>query len=369
MKTKMRMFLTSIMLFGIVLSTTGCFIKPYNKPAVVQIETNETAFLVDMRSDESTSADSMTLIQRKDVVIDGYWVQTGRMGGTGYYRPNSKVLVVSRRPVEVRWDGEGGNPVVKAVSSESVGFQIPLVVNATIQSDENALLYLNWFRSNTNNGDVGENNNAMEKVREEAEPLESAVNRIIFPVINNVLSGLFLEVPIIECESNRVDFVRQAYDAAAEEAAKYGITLLILSSTDGLLYDDPEFQNRINQLAVEKMRENVLAQENMNALAQQEVEKTKANTEAEVARIQANIAAEIAKSQELTLDIQSRQIDIEGRRTLYTAEAEAIKMRARNPWPEILVVQDLETLGQLGVIPSNSQTINAESEEESQWLK
>jgi nucleotide-binding universal stress UspA family protein len=320
---------------------TGC-IRPYNRPAVVQIETNETAFLVDMRSDGSASADSMTKIQRKDVLIDGYWVQTGRFSNRGYWRPTQKVLVVSRKPVEIYWPASERDPVVRAVSSESVGFRIPLVINAAIQSDEDASSYLKWFKSNreANQSVQWDKIKASEwPVREEAEPLESAVNRVVFPVINNKLSELFLQVPIIECESKRVEFVTEAFETARREAAKYGITLLILSSTDGLLYDDPEFQNRINDLAVAKMYENVLRQEQLNAAAEQQVKTTQAQTEAEVARIQGQ-----------TVDIQRRQMEIEGQRLIYQAQADAIRTQADKAWPATLVVEDLDMLGSLGLV-------------------
>jgi hypothetical protein len=330
----MAMFLVCVLLAGCV--------RPYNRPAVVQIETNETAFLVDMRSDGSASADTMTKIQRKDVLIDGYWVQTGRFQNNGYWRPTQKVLVVSRKPVEIYWPGSGSDPTVRAVSSESVGFKVPLVVNATIQTDEDAATYLKWFKSNreANQAVQWEKINASEwLIREEAEALENAINRVIFPVVNNKLSELFLQIPIIECESKRVEFVARAFEAAKAEAAKYGITLLILSSTDGLLYDDGEFQKRINDLAVAKMRENVLRQDEVNARAEQGVKTTQAQTEAEVARIQGQ-----------TVDIQRRQMEIEGQRLIYQAQADAIRTQANKAWPTTLVVEDLTMLGNLGLV-------------------
>jgi hypothetical protein len=319
----------------------GC-IRPYNRPAVVQIETNETAFLVDMRSDGSASADSMTKIQRKDVLIDGYWVQTGRFPNSGYWRPTQKVLVVSRKPVEIHWSESSSDPTVRAVSSESVGFRVPLVINATIQSDEDAAVYLKWFKSNreANQAVQWERINASKwPIREEAEPLENAINRVIFPVVNNKLSELFLQVPIIGCESKRVEYVVQAFEAARAEAAKYGITLLILSSTDGLLYDDSEFQRRINNLAVAKLHENVLRQDELNAVAERKVKTTEAQTEAEVARIQGQ-----------TVDIQRRQMEIEGQRLIYQAQADAIRTQANKAWPTTLVVEDLDMLGNLGLV-------------------
>jgi hypothetical protein len=333
-----NLFLVFTVLAGVMLA--GC-IRPYNRPAVVQIETNETAFLVDMRSDGSASADDMTKIQRKDVLVDGYWVQTGRFQYSGYWRPTQKVLVVSRKPVEINWSASSSDPTVRAVSSESVGFRIPLVINATIQSDDDASTYLKWFKSNRNAAETRwEHINASEwPIREEAESLESAINRVIFPVVNNKLSELFLQVPIIECESKRVEFVLQAFEAAKSEAVKYGITLLILSSTDGLLYDDNEFQQRINDLAVAKMKENVLRQDHANAAAEQRVKTTQAETEASVARIQGQ-----------TVDIQRRQMEIEGQRLIYQAQADAIRTQANKAWPATLVVQDLEMLGNLGLV-------------------
>jgi hypothetical protein len=215
------------------------------------------------------------------------------------------------------------------------------VANATIQSDEDAAIYLKWFKSNRAGGDTEwERINASEwPIREEAEPLESAINRVIFPVVNNKLSELYLQVPIIECESKRVEFVLQAFEAARNEAVKYGITLLILSSTDGLLYDDTEFQQRINDLAVAKMRENVLRQDQANAVAEQRVKTTQAETEASVARIQGQ-----------TVEIQRRQMEIEGQRLIYQAQADAIRTQANKAWPTTLVVENLDMLGSLGLV-------------------
>jgi hypothetical protein len=295
-----------------------------------------------MRSEDSAATDAMTKIQRKDVLIDGYWVQTGRYSASGYWRPTQKVLVVSRKPVEIHWSESNSDPTVRAVSSESVGFRIPLVINATIQSDEDAATYLKWFKSNRENNQsvLWERINASEwPIREEAEPLENAINRVIFPVVNNKLSELFLKVPIIECESSRVEFISLAFEAAKTEAAKYGVTILILSSTDGLLYDDAEFQKRINDLAAAKMRENILRQDQLNATAEQRVKTTQAQTEAEIARIQGQ-----------TVDIQRRQMEIEGQRLIYQAQADAIRTQANKAWPTTLVVEDLEMLGTLGLV-------------------
>jgi hypothetical protein len=334
MRKVMRMILLALTFTVVLVALTGC--RKYNRPAVVQIEPNESAFLVDMRSDNAVTTDQMTLIQKKDVIIEGYWVKTGYMWWSGHYRPTQRVLVVSRRPVEQRWDGEDGNPIIRVASRESVGFAVPLVINATIINDEDALTYLTWFRTSQ---DVDRSNKPMENVREEAEPLENAINRVIMPIIANALSEMFLDKPIIEAEPNRVAFVREAFERAQEEAKVYGITLLTLASTDGLLYDDPNFQAKINELAGEKMREAVLIQQELNAKAEQDLAKTQAETTALVAETLAS-----------TLEIQLRQAEIEGVQRLYEAQAQAIIRRASLAWPTTLIVQDLLSLEQLGLL-------------------
>ncbi|MCL2519695.1 MAG: SPFH domain-containing protein [Spirochaetaceae bacterium] len=298
---------------------------PFNRPTVVQVETNEIAFLVSMvDASHEAGQQEFSLDNRRDIVIRGHWIQTGFFRPSGHFRPTHRVLVVSQRPVNLIWDD------VRAVSMESVGFRIPLVINASIQSAEDAELYLRWFRSSDSSGGI----------REEAMSLEQALNNVILPIVTNRLSEQFLTVPIVEAERNRVDFVRMAFELAQEEAKQYGITIMTLASTDGLIYDDINFQARINDLAVASMRENILRQEQINAQSEQEV-----------ALIRARTAQQEAQILSSTINVQRQQAEIRVIEIVGEAEAAAIRRRAENQWPSTLIIQDLEMLGSLGVVP------------------
>jgi hypothetical protein len=143
MKKKLFSFLITLAAVFFMASIIGC--RPYNRPRIVQVEANETAFIVDARGEtEAVQKDSMQKVNKRDVEIYGYWVKTGRLNVNGYWRPLQRVIVVTRKPVEVYWGDSLNTPTIKVASKESVGFTVPIVVNATIL-DEDAATYLNWF--------------------------------------------------------------------------------------------------------------------------------------------------------------------------------------------------------------------------------
>jgi hypothetical protein len=324
-----------VLVVVLALSMVGC--ARWQRPrAVVQIETNETAILIDMGAADSTAIEG-SVDMRRDIVIMGRWVQTGRFDWQGHWRPQHRVMVVSRRPVNVDW-GVRGVQTVSAVSREQARFRIPLIINASIQNDEDAQTFLRWFRAGVEGVDETHRGVDHWRIREEAQPLEDVLNRHIFPVVSDRLNELFRETPIVEAESVRVDFIRQAHITAQEAADQFGITIITLAGTDGLVFDDSEFQKAINELAVLGMQQNVLQQEQRNAVAAQEVARVQANTES----IRANIMAQ-------TVPAQRQLMQIEVDRRIGEARAEALLIEARRALPTTLIVQDLEMLGTLGV--------------------
>jgi hypothetical protein len=295
-----------------------------------------------MTDDGTTSAvTDLTQIQKKDVEIVGYWIQTGRTHLSGYWRPEQKVLVVSKKPVSIEWSQDPVNPTIKVASKESVGFTVPIVLNATIENDADARKYLTWFKSSQGEAEVNWERISADRwpVREEAETLESATNRVIFPKVNDLLAQLFIQTPIVDCEVKSKDYVPaifnggevilpngQHYTIAVKDGDRsypsvrewakdrYGITLLTLAATDGLIYDDKNFQVLLNERAVQKLQEDVLAQKRINAQAEQEVSMVNARTE--------RLVAEQKAASMTTLRVQQ---EIENLRLVGLAEAKAIE--------------------------------------------
>jgi hypothetical protein len=314
--------------FGILLTMLvmapliGC--RPYNRPRVVQVEANETAFIVDARGEmEAVQKDSLQKVNKRDVEIYGYWVKTGRFNVNGYWRPLQRVIVVTRKPVEVHWSDSPITPTIKVASKESVGFTVPVVVNATIL-DEDAAIYLNWFpaKGGSNSESNGllsnsEKEGAWDNIRLEAEPLESAINRVLYPYVNGELAKLFIEKSIIDAEVSSKMFVEQVEIEAVKKAKEYGITLILMKATDGIIYDDPQFQKALDDRALAFVKKDALELNEANRAIARNTEMRDAQTQAQVATTKAS-----------TIDVERRRQDIENSRIIAEAEAEAIKIRA-----------------------------------------
>ena len=94
-------FITTMML-----STTGCgFIKPFDKPELVTIEASQTAFLIPLVGDTTDQASfqseellSQAMVATKEVQIPHRWVKTGRMPGSGEWRPSPRHRSGDSRP-------------------------------------------------------------------------------------------------------------------------------------------------------------------------------------------------------------------------------------------------------------------------------
>jgi hypothetical protein len=322
MKKKLFSFLIVSAAVFFMVSIIGC--RPYNRPEVVQVEANETAFIVDARGEtEAVQKDSMQKVNKRDVEIYGYWVKTGRFHINGYWRPLQRVIVVTRKPVEVYWGDSSDTPTIKVASKESVGFTVPVVVNATIL-DEDAATYLNWFPAKGGAGsgrsDIfsdSEKEGAWNNIRLEAEPLESAINRVIYPFVNGELAKLFIEKSVIEAEVSSKQFVEKVEIEAIQKAKEYGITLILMKATDGIIYDDPQFQTALDDRALAFVKKDALELNEANRQIERNTEMRDAQTQAQVATVKAS-----------TIDVERRRQEIENSRIIAEAEAEAIKIRA-----------------------------------------
>ena len=343
----------------------GC-IRPPDYPGMVQIQTNEIAFLVDMTGD-GAAAGAQAEVQRKDIPIPGYFVRTGRFEHQGYWRPAVKVIAVSQAPVRLDWT-DTNNPI-RMVSRESSGFIMPVVINAYIADAPGAVLYLNAFRpisddsidwSGVKQRDWGQ------AAKESAQPLEVALNNVVHAQLMRQLSALFVRTPILNAEvlskiyleavsdgmtalelSERVGvtvpglaltFDRDIPSVKDWALERYGITVTVIAPGDGVIFDSIDVQRQIDALAAGVMRENTLRQDEINA-----------GREAAVRAVEAEGQARVAQAQAQTAQFRRQLQEIENDRLLAEAQAEAIKMQAAR-WdgrlPSTIVSQDgLSALG------------------------
>ena len=349
----MKKIIFTVCIIAILLS--GC-IRPPNYDGVVQIQTNEIAFLIDMTSDSATQARE-TVIQRKDILIPGYFVRTGRFQHQGYWRPTLKVIAVSQAPVRREWNSDQGNEVVRVTSDRGAGFIVPITLNAFIANANDATRYLAAFRpiSDDNIDWSGiKQRDWPRHVKENAQPLEHSLDTAVRPRIQNELSLLFIRVPILYAEVASKIFIPAVFEGMSAQELNaqvraslpdvvitfdrdvpsirdwaletYGITITVMAPGDGVIYDSDDIQAQIDALSIAAMRERTLAQEQINANAEQRVREIQART--------ARIEAEQRSAQIPTLRAMQ---EIENTRLLAEAQADSIRRGNYPPVPTTLI--------------------------------
>jgi len=341
----------------LIVLLAGCIRDP-NYDGVVQIQTNEIAFLVDMTGDGAVSG-SNAEIQRKDIPIPGYFVRTGRFQHQGYWRPTLKVIAVSQAPVRRIWDKSDNTQTVRMVSKESAGFIVPMLINAYISNRESAVKYLSAFRPVSD--DTVDWSRLKQKewssyVKENAQPLEKALDTVVYTKIMEQLNGLFVRVPILYAEVTSKVFITAIYsgmtandltvavNAATPNDAErivfdkpvssikdwafetYGITISAMAPGDGVIFDSNEVQSAIDNLAVLSMQERTARQDRVTKLEEQRVREVEARTRQIENDIQRN-----------TMDVQMRRQEIENTKIIAEAQAQAIKAGHYPPVPSTLI--------------------------------
>jgi hypothetical protein len=332
-------------LIAAVLSVTlaGC-IRPYNKPVIVPIQPHETAFLVDMSGDsDAVQNENMRKVDARNIEIRGYWIQKGRFPNSGDYYPMQKIFVVSRSPVKLYWGDEDNAdaniPKVRVTSLDNVGFVVPCVINAYIE-DADAAMYLKFFRPK--NDVSADDDSTRWNVRLESRPLESVLNDIVYPYVNNELKRLFIGLPAIDAERNANAFITQIEPKVKEFTKQYGITVLSLVGINGIIYDNAVFQKALEEVALADIqKESLIRKENNREIAR--------NTELADAR---NEAA-VANAKASTINTERVRQEIENSRIISEARAEAIKtFAARAELPAVVPENTFFQLGLDGLIPT-----------------
>jgi hypothetical protein len=214
------------------------------------------------------------------------------------------------------------------VSREQAGFVVPMIINAYIANRTDAIKYLSAFRPiNTEQTDwsrlTPKEWGSPEKgspAKEEAQPLETALNNVVFSKVLEQLAQLFVQTPILAAEAASKIYIPAVFEGmtAAEVTRRvnevnstgtpinitrdvmsirdwaretYGITTTTMAFGDGIIFDNSDIQHQIDALAVGVMRERALAQDQQNAMAEQRVKMTEAETARRVAETQASSAS------------------------------------------------------------------------------
>ena len=245
-----KIWLFALILMASVLLSSCGFIRPYDKPEYVQIDTNETAFIIDLFADEDsenaqatlTSEDYYTkhLLNEKLVQIPHKWVKTGRMRGTGRYIPKLKVVAVSNSPITGTWDNE-----IKVETKGSQGFTVPMKYAIRVTPEDSGR-FLSKFPANEQCYEADGKTKIRSKMMSSPEKVADNQFR---NVVAAELSKEFHKYEYKDVLPNRDEIVAAAVERIKVWADEFGITIDNLAVWNGMIPDDPTLQNQMDEQA------------------------------------------------------------------------------------------------------------------------
>lgn len=265
MKNFKKLILTFVILMC-VFSLASCM-RPYDKPELVTIEANQTAFLIPLVGDtaEQASFESEELLAQarvatKEIQIPHRWVKTGRLHTSGHWRATAKLIVVDRTPVTREWNSEKDagtsvqNQAIYAESKESIGFSVGINISAQIYTEQDAVKFLYSYNAKSLSDIMDTEIRAMV----ETEFVEECAKYTLNDILTN-------KETILETVRNEV----------ITYFGDKGITITVLGMKDGIEYDDAEIQKAINEKFSSEQK--LVTQQNENAVI---ISKAEANAEA-----------------------------------------------------------------------------------------
>ena len=292
MKKTKKLLLVGLIV-GVMGSATAC-VKPYDTPEFYTIEASQTAFLIPLVGDTTSQASfeseellAQAKVATKEVQIPHRWVQTGRFGWQGEWRPSAKLIVVERTPETREWSSakdngtSAKNQAIYAESKESIGFSVGMNCSAQIYTEDDAVKFLYSY-----------NNKTLEQI------MDSEIRARV--------ESKFVE----ECAKYSLNEIlvnkEQIMNTVREDVTNYfgdkGITITVLGMKDGIEYEDEAIQTAINEKFSSEQK--LVTQENNN-----KVIVSKAEAEAEAQRIAAEAEADANKkiAESLTPELIEKQ--------------------------------------------------------------
>jgi regulator of protease activity HflC (stomatin/prohibitin superfamily) len=233
---KKKIILPIILAIGVT-TLSGC-VKPYNKPKFVNVDANQTAFVIPLegKTSEQAKFESVKYLEEmqvatKRIQIPRKWVQTGRHSWQGKYVDTVRVPLVDRTPVNRQWfndatrssDGKASGFIGE--SKDSIKFKIGLTATAKVE-EFNTAKYLYQYRG-------------------------SNLANIMDTEVRNKLGTILLEeygsMSMEEIRSHKAEVIEHVRKVATPYFNDFGITLQNIGYVGDLEYVDPKVQEAINK--------------------------------------------------------------------------------------------------------------------------
>jgi hypothetical protein len=216
------------------------FVRPYDVPEFVEVDSSESAFLIPLEGDTANQAafHSVKFLEEKKIAtkrvqITHRWLQTGYLPRSGHYVATVRLVKVDRRPITREWTKSpktGTSPrdeAIAAESKESVNFSMGLSCTAHIP-EESAAVFLYSYPS-----------------KSLAEMLDMEVRARIHQIIAEE-AGTY---NVFDLPGKKNDIMKVVRDDVVPFFKKKGIEVTTLAMLGGLTFDNHEIQRAIDDAA------------------------------------------------------------------------------------------------------------------------
>ncbi len=216
------------------------FIRPFDVPEFIEVDSSESAFLIPLVGDTANQAafQSAKFLEEKKVAakrvqITHQWRQMGYLPRSGQYVGTVRLVKVDRRPITREWTRStksgtsSKDEAISAESRDSINFTIGIGVTAHIP-EESAAVFLYSYPS-----------------KSLADMLDMEVRARIHQVIAEE-AGTY---SVFELPSKKNDIMKIVRDDVIPFFKKKGIEITTLAMLGGLVFDNPEIQKTIDDSA------------------------------------------------------------------------------------------------------------------------
>lgn len=247
-------------ILGIVLmlAMASCA-RPYQKPHTEEIDSNTTAFLVNLEGDSKDGQAKLDSIDyyesakvvAKRVTIAQRWEKTGRGDSEGRWIDTQRLIRVDRTPVTMMWysetqgDGKGGYSVVQGAKADkpglstetkgSVGITVGLQLSGRIEEPDTAR-FLYYYGPNRD--------------------LKSVLNAEVYGTAGSLISNYAATYEDSAFIANKAVWTADLMKKLNEMYKPFGITISSVGGYGGNIFDNPAIQKSIDaRLIAEKSKD------------------------------------------------------------------------------------------------------------------
>lgn len=229
MSIKNKVVLPTVLVAGIALSGCG-IIKPYEKPKFVEIEPNQTAFVIPLEGKTSDQGQFQSLefleknqVAAKRIQIPRTWYKTGRLSGTGEYKDDVRVIIVDRNPATREWKDKS---TFVGESMDSIKFNQGISATAQILEGDDSAKFLYQYAG---------------------KKLEDVMSTEIRNKIGSVLLEKYGEKTIDDIRGAKGDIINAVRKEVEPYFKERGITLSNIGYIGDLQYLQADIQEAINK--------------------------------------------------------------------------------------------------------------------------